>query len=45
MFFDNVLAGISLDSIIAVIGLLAIYLLLREHKEDNVEEEEKKKGR
>lgn len=45
MFFDNILAGISLDSIIAVIGLLAIYLLLKEHKKDNAEEKEKKKSR
>ena len=45
MFFDNILAGILLDSIVAVVGLLAIYLLLKEYKEDDVEEEEKKKGR
>lgn len=43
MFANNLFAGISLDAIMAVIGLIAIYFLLKENKERNAEDEEKEK--
>lgn len=44
MFANNLFAGISLDAVMAIIGLIAIYFLIKESKKDPDNEEKEKKS-
>lgn len=45
MFTNNLTLGISLDSIVAIIGLVALWLWVREVKSSDKEEGENKEKR